>query len=481
MTEKIGRNQHCPCDSGKKYKKCCMNDIDSGKKVFRTITRDDFISGPYRDCSKCGGAKTQGVFMPISGSRSYSRECKICRHEISVDLPAIQKKVVYLDQFLISNLIKFLDKEHPSHAKVAKDPFWAELFEKLERASKAQAIVCPDSFYHRDESIAGRMDFSLMRRLYEHFSHGKTLYPSATVERFQILEHFDGWLRGEKVVFGFDPQHIAFDSNLHTWDIGLHVSVGGSIRPDELSNLQDINGNTQQQLLDIWECWKKEGHVSFEQHARDEMLGFGKGHLTAMRDFAQRNILAMNKIAQDPSLQPDLNDILPPMSSDLLGELIRISRVSGVSEEEVPNTIGRYLGDIDALFEVPALKISSILFAGLARKAAMGEKQPPNSTADVQFISSYMPYADAMFVDKQCYTLLKELPSNTPEYLRLNEFDTKIFSLNQKKDFLDYLDEIVDTLEESHIELLQDINGEEYNEPYWSIIEHEKGKRGREE
>ena len=24
-SEKIGRNDPCPCDSGKKYKKCCLN------------------------------------------------------------------------------------------------------------------------------------------------------------------------------------------------------------------------------------------------------------------------------------------------------------------------------------------------------------------------------------------------------------------------------------------------------------------------
>jgi len=26
--EKIGRNEKCPCNSGKKYKKCCLNKTD---------------------------------------------------------------------------------------------------------------------------------------------------------------------------------------------------------------------------------------------------------------------------------------------------------------------------------------------------------------------------------------------------------------------------------------------------------------------
>ncbi len=34
MTEKIGRNDPCPCGSGKKYKKCCMGKDKEQKKEF---------------------------------------------------------------------------------------------------------------------------------------------------------------------------------------------------------------------------------------------------------------------------------------------------------------------------------------------------------------------------------------------------------------------------------------------------------------
>ena len=32
MNLKIGRNDPCPCGSGKKYKKCCMQDIEESHK-----------------------------------------------------------------------------------------------------------------------------------------------------------------------------------------------------------------------------------------------------------------------------------------------------------------------------------------------------------------------------------------------------------------------------------------------------------------
>src|SRR3989344_8277636 len=142
--------------------------------------RDIFISGPYKQCPNptCQSENSFGVFMPIAGARSYSRKCKVCDYEAGFPLPKIKKKVLYLDQFVISNLIKLLDKDHKSHETIKADPFWTELFIRLEKASKSQAIVCPDSFYHRDESLVSGIDFRLMKRLYEHFSSGKTLHPS---------------------------------------------------------------------------------------------------------------------------------------------------------------------------------------------------------------------------------------------------------------------------------------------------------------
>ncbi len=188
---KAERNDPCPCGSGKKYKKCCLAEDDRKKSLRQRvmkITRRDFISGPYKKCPNppCSADGAFGVFMSIEGSSSYTRECVECEHTESYALPKIKKKILYLDQFVISNLIKLLDKSHPSHQRIKSDPFWESLFIKLEAASKSQAIVCPDSFYHRDESLTGNIDFKLMKRLYEHFSSGKTLYPLIIIEKNQI-------------------------------------------------------------------------------------------------------------------------------------------------------------------------------------------------------------------------------------------------------------------------------------------------------
>jgi len=165
---------------------------------------------------------------------------------------------------------------------------------------------------------------------------------------------------------------------------------------------------------------------------------------------------------------------MPPMSNDIFEALIRIARKKDILETQIPGTIIKYFNDVDSLLEIPQVRISSVMLAGLAHRAAHGKKNPPKSTADIQFISSYLPYCDALFVDKESASLLKEFPKNTPDYLRLKEFPAKVYSLNNKNEFLDYLDQLVTEIPPEQIKVLKDVSGENYTKPFWEIIEYEK-------
>ena len=443
------------------------------------ISRRDFISGPYRNCPnpQCLAENSFGVFTPISESRSYSRECIKCWHKEHFGLPRIKKKIVYLDQFVISNLVKLLDKSCPSHQKIKADPFWESLFIKLEKASKLQAIVCPDSFYHRDESMTGGVEFKLMKRLYEHFSSGKTLYPSIIIEKNQITHHFESWLDGKKASFEFKPEDIAFEKDLHSWSVGLRISVGGNPYPGQVEGLHKTNETTREQLKDVWTRWQNEKEVGFVERIKEETSGLWKGLISAARQFAMRRNNAMTKMAAGENYEMDLDDFLPPMSNDIIETLTRIAQAKGLQGNQIPESIVSYFGNIDSLLEIPQIRISSVMFAGWAHRAANGKKNPPKSTADVQFISSYLPYCDALFVDKESAILLREFPKGTPSKFRLAEFNAHIFSLANKKQFLDYLDQLVADIPAEQMEILKDMEGEDYGKPYWSIIEHEKRER----
>ena len=39
MQKKVGRNDPCPCGSGKKYKKCCLNKSESNKEIQGVVNQ----------------------------------------------------------------------------------------------------------------------------------------------------------------------------------------------------------------------------------------------------------------------------------------------------------------------------------------------------------------------------------------------------------------------------------------------------------
>jgi hypothetical protein len=80
----------------------------------------DFISAPYRTCPKCGH-ETFGILL-IRDNR-YTRRCRDCWHSSEYRLPELRRKIIYLDQFVISNLIKLVTPSAKGHEKERPMPF----------------------------------------------------------------------------------------------------------------------------------------------------------------------------------------------------------------------------------------------------------------------------------------------------------------------------------------------------------------------
>ena len=85
---------------------------------------------------------------------------------------------------------------------------------------------------------------------------------------------------------------------------------------------------------------------------------------------------------------------------------------------------------------------------------------------DIKTISHLLPYCDAMFIDKECHALLREQP-----LAKEINYSTKIFSLNNKDEFLEYLDNIENETTAEHMKAVEDIYGDAWKKPYTSIFE----------
>ena len=92
-----------------------------------------FIEKPFVGCPKCGQPE-YGV-LDVRHHR-YTRRCRACWHTDEYPLPPVLKKIVYLDQFAITNLMYV-------HTKAEKrlDPFWRELYSKLKWLSNLNGCL----------------------------------------------------------------------------------------------------------------------------------------------------------------------------------------------------------------------------------------------------------------------------------------------------------------------------------------------------
>jgi hypothetical protein len=410
----------------------------------------------------------------VGGGNGYTRECTECRHTVRIPLPQIRKRVIYLDQFLISNITKALDPEARSHARVLEQPFWLEVFKRLDILIKLQLLVCPDSMFHTDESLlSGDPSYKSLRDVYEHLSGGNTFYDHNTITRFQVHRQFENYLAGNPD----EPLELVAErvmhGNPHEWRGRLRVGVDMKPFPGQLEAIHKERDTQYEGLKSVFERWQKEKGRDFMEWVREEAYGFGKGTFLAHRAYLQRQMEIPQKYAEEylAGKEPDvsLEDIFPPASSELINDLMRTVSMQGFSGEEAFKKMAEYLFS-KYLVDIPTVHISSLLYAGIARKAAHGQKAYPNkgTFTDVNAIASLLPYCDAVFIDNGMAALLREHPIDE----EMRKYPARVFSPNTKEEFLSYLDEIRTSADAHHLEIVADYYGEA--KPYLGLLSHRR-------
>ncbi len=431
-----------------------------------TISRKDFISKPFTPCPNCQ-QNTFGVFILPGGGDSYDKECYECGYTDSFQLPKIKKRVIYLDQFVIDNIVKSLQTKHPKHDAAIKQPFWLEVFKRLEVASRAQLIVCPDSFFHREESEPTEY-FESMQRIYEHFSGGVTFHNYNQIMEAQVCEHFEYYIKGVQTQFlpNFDPQDIVYDE-LHKWHGRIMISVRGKSRPELIERGLKSKNETYQSFLKVFNRWQTEQGKEFDEWYSEETRGFAKGTVQAIQNYFQSERELPGKIAHGYKL--DIGDVFPPSGLELIQAMQRISRKCGlVDEREILQKILHYLFSTE-LNNISIIRIESLLYAILADQASKGRLKPPSPgvMTDVKMISSLLPYCEAIFLDKENAGLLMDGRVKA----KLGH-KTKIYSLRNKEDFLSYLDQIINQADPQHLAFVEQAYGTDWRKPYMRILDH---------
>ncbi|HWF39557.1 MAG TPA: hypothetical protein VG322_13615 [Candidatus Acidoferrales bacterium] len=434
------------------------------------INPRDFIMSPFLRCPKCG-AEEYGV-LDVGGTRCQ-RRCRACWYTATVHLPELKKRIVYIDQFAYSNILKMLCPDVQGHEGAASDPFWKELFETLSVVRHLQLVAFPDSREHHDETLASPFG-ELLKSTYEYFSCGESFERAEGIKIRQIGHAANCWLNNEPLIFDLNPERIS-SGRLHDWDGRMYITVNG-VLPGTVQGLRASRNRTHAALQDVFAQWQidkksfKEVYAAEKSSHRQALIRGYFNQLNRRAQMAQR--IASGQM---PTFDSEtLNEMMPSWEENQMFSLQQHFVIHAQDKKKGLERLGAFLRS-DAIDNTPFNLLGAAMFASLSRKAAGGQKRIPSQgmANDVEVISALLPYCDAMFVDNECKELLRAIPK---EYKL--PFGCQVFSYNTRREFIRYLTDIRDSVSPKHLKLLEQVYGPDPLKPPTSIHGVNRARKG---
>ena len=406
-----------------------------------------FISPPFQKCPKCGQPDTFGTLMV--NDNSFMRRCSSCWHTDSIPLPILNKKVIYIDQFAISDMMKALNTRTKAYKKGSVDIFWRTLFEKLDRLCKLQLIICPDSYIHTNESLMMTGYFEELERMYELLSHGVTFGNQDAIKGGQLYEHALNWAsRNPEKPISLNIHDVIY-GKINAWQSRFIVSVKMNFQAS-IEAIREFRNCVCSEMAEMFQRWQSEKGKQFK-------------HLL---EYEYKRLLKKLFYNYVSYLQGNTKMTFEDISKLYIKAIHDAFKEAGIPEGEIWNRTMEYLNS-KYIREIPFIKISALFFAAIARKTANGGKKnppEPGMANDIDIISVILPYCDAIFIDKKCHAYLKEKPLCDEV-----NYGTKIFSVNNKDKFLEYLDSIENSATKEHLFWVRQVYGDKWDKPYTEL------------
>jgi len=185
------------------------------------ITLKDLLKPPFISCPQCG---KEALGVMTIGNHQYSRRCYTCGIITRYALPKLNKKVIYLDQFVISNIAKQLDPDSTDSKRGNHAKFFMELFQILDRICKLQIAVCPESPIHQHESVVTGAHFENLREVYQHLSYEARFKSPDRVLHCQVVNSYQAWLENSTTSLPGE-RSIAIEGDLDDWTNWLRIEM----------------------------------------------------------------------------------------------------------------------------------------------------------------------------------------------------------------------------------------------------------------
>jgi hypothetical protein len=397
-----------------------------------------------------------GILL-IRGSR-YTRRCRDCWTTADFRLPTLRKKIIYLDQFVISNLVKLKNPTTPAQAKLAADPFWQELYDLIFQLRHLQMICCPDSWSHEEESRISNMNADL-KEMYERLSGGNSFEQFDGIKAKQIGELALAWSEGREPQFNFDPRSV-LSKDPDEWDERFYISVQDNPFVTEAGirqTRQAHHANVVRLFKDVWAKQVRDFDYWYDLERTDYQRAIAQSVVQSQRE--RQGVIASIDPREQMSMEA-LNKFLPSFAEGLLTSILHVMqfpREGGVRSPEEQTKLLACFSKANRISEAPFLKLQAMMYAVIAMKAAAGQREPPNEgmTTDIDNVAHLLPYCDAMFLDKECRALML----NVPMHVRPDDAK-KLYSMQVKVEFLAFLREIRDSITVEHVQAIREVYGD---------------------
>lgn len=420
-----------------------------------------FISAPYDTCPKCGKADNFGVSNVVGNDR-YSKKCRVCLYSESYRLPKLNKKIIYIDQFAISDMMKAINKRVGKTDKVNKD--FLKLFSELDTLVKGQLILCPDSQFHQEESMLCSY-FHALKRMCEHLSDAKSFYDPFTIKRFQISDCFKKWLKKENT----EIKKLDIDSILtgkrNEWQDRWLITVNFKIKKEEIDEYRNSRLQVNGKIRELFEQWKSDKQ-SFQTFYLKESSAYGP--LLVSRYMNAMTKMLQVRINNKEISTEEYMSLVLGQSNILITNLMRYLPEK-IDINEQLKTIFQFFDSQD-FRDLPFNKISSALWAAIEYQASTGGRvNPPNvgMINDIEMVSTLLPYCDAIIVDGDMYSILNFGPVKKI----VQQYGTKILSFSDKKELFEHLQEIKNKASKKHFQLIEKVYGKSWSKPYYEMYE----------
>lgn len=363
-----------------------------------------------QNCPKCGGNNSlknisiRGIFL--------RQQCENCSQLIYVELPKLNKKVIYLDQNFLSNIFK--NKRFVCMGNV------------IAQLVNDQILVCPYSSVHEIETslwIDGKKE-ELMEYI-KKFSHYHQFEDRVTVMRNQLKKAVNAYLNKTEVrEIGFFDKNEALEKNINDWESGIFVLpiYCPLYNSEEVNELNSAKDNAVRFFIENIPKWQKNKKVTFEEDYEIELKNIKETFNQKFYNVSPDGIyLNLSEI-----------ELLP-----ILGSLV--SRKPNNTDVIFDFEESNYFSNI------PFIRLKAILYASLKKRIRNGwcenstkaQKELAGIWFDIEFLSVYAPYCDAIFTDKAMHEIISEASRKYPD-----DFRFEVFSAKNLDKFENYLEEM---------------------------------------